>query len=392
VWVTEGLEPSRSEPFKQTARIGPSETFSGEIFPELIETWLLAPISVPSLKTTPGLFTIADEQSIPEDVAAIYNLLFRTLFDRHRDLPLPTSFLIDERGRIVKVYQGIVSQEQAQRDLKLIPQTDAERIAKALPFPGVSHSYEFGRNYLSLGSIFFQRGYLDAAGDFFTAAPESAEALYGLGSIYLKQDKNALARDCFERAVKLKSGYPETLPNAWNNLGILATREADTDKAIGYFERALALDQDHFVALENLGNAYRQQMRWEAAQATLTRALALKPDDPEANYSVAMVLAQNNDNAGAYEHLLKALRERPIYPEALNNLGILFLRTGRRDEAVAHFEQCIRVAPEFDQSYLNLARVYAIEGAVDKARAVLQALLAQHPNHPAALQALEQLH
>src|SRR5581483_11070022 len=41
-----------------------------------------------------------------EDVAAIYNILYRQLFDRHRDLSLPTSFLIDEAGDIVKVYQG----------------------------------------------------------------------------------------------------------------------------------------------------------------------------------------------------------------------------------------------------------------------------------------------
>ena len=41
-----------------------------------------------------------------DDVSAIYNILYRQLFDRHRDLSLPTSFLIDGKGDIVKVYQG----------------------------------------------------------------------------------------------------------------------------------------------------------------------------------------------------------------------------------------------------------------------------------------------
>ena len=58
---------------------------------------------------------------------------------------------------------------------------------------------------------------------------------------------------------------------------------------------------------------------------------------------------------------------------------------------MASFEQCIRVAPAFDQAYLNLARVYALEGARDKARSVLLDLLKQHPDHPQAKQALEQL-
>jgi Flp pilus assembly protein TadD len=82
---------------------------------------------------------------------------------------------------------------------------------------------------------------------------------------------------------------------------------------------------------------------------------------------------------------------RPIYPEALNNLGILYLRTQRRDQAVASFEECIRVAPTFDQAYLNLARVYTIEGNQEKARAVLLALLKQHPDHVQAQQMMKQL-
>ena len=40
---------------------------------------------------------------------------------------------------------------------------------------------------------------------------------------------------------------------------------------------------------------------------------------------------------------------------------------------------------------LNLARVYSLEGDRDKARAVLQELLKQHPGHPQAQQALDEL-
>ncbi len=318
-----------------------------------------------------------------DEVAATYNLLFRYMFDRHRDLPLPASFLIDEHGQIVKVYQGRADAKSVEKDFRNIPRTSAERLARALPFTGVSTTFEFGRNYLSLGSIFFQRGYMESAEDFFESAlkddPLSAEAFYGLGSVYLKE-KNSRARECFERAASLKASYPETAPNAWNNLGLLATSEGETASAIGYFKQALQTDPDHFIALENLGNAYRQQKRWEEARETLERALAIKPGDPEANYSLGMVFAQWNDTGRAYEYLQKALQARPAYPEALNNLGVLYLRTRRRDEAVAAFEKCIRVAPAFDQSYLNLARTYVIEGNPEKARPVLLALLTQHPD------------
>ena len=57
----------------------------------------------------------------------------------------------------------------------------------------MTDTIEFGRNYLSYGSVFFQRGYIDQAEASFQIAlrddPTSAEALYGIGSVYLDQQK-----------------------------------------------------------------------------------------------------------------------------------------------------------------------------------------------------------
>lgn len=457
VWVEEGTEAFRMEPFQSHAPardFAASHTQESEPLPATVETWLLSPVAAPdftlpdlagqartlsALRGKPvllyfwtsrsprcqeeltvfkrlhagwaaqglQLLTVCIDEGTDtgayafpvlrgsDDVAGTYNILNRYLFDRHRDLDLPTSFLIDEKGDIVKIYQGPVNAASVADDFRHIPQNAAERLEKALPFAGLAGTYEFGRNYLSFGSVFFQRGYFDQAEASFQLAlrddPSSAEAYYGLGSVYLKQDKAREARDSFERTVKVSASYPETLPNAWNNLGLLATREGRTDDAIGYFQEALRVSPDHFIALENLGNAYRLQKRWEEARKTLEQALGVKPQDPEANYSMGMVFAQTGETARAEEYLRRALQLRPGYPEAINNLGVLLLRTRRRDEAVAKFEECIRVAPGFDQSYLNLARVYALEGEPDKARAVLRELLKQHPGHLQAQKALDEL-
>ncbi len=470
VWVEEGVEPTRLEPFATTAN-GPMSDAEhativpqkSESIPEKVETWLLAPVSAPdfslpdlvgqnrslaafrgrhvllnfwitgSLACEEQLRTIQQaykgwdshglqlltinvddsaqnekvrahvvdhRYSFPvlrgsDDVAGIYNILYRFLFDRHRDMGLPTSFLIDAKGQIVKLYQGPFNPEQVEEDFRHIPQTAGGRLAKALPFPGVTSSLEFRRNYLNYGSVYFQRGYYDQSEASFRLAlvddPSSAEALYGLGSVYLKQDMNEDARESFERATKVLASYPDTLANAWNNLGLLATREGKTAEAISYFQEALRRNPDHLVALENLGNAYRQEKDWDQARNTLERAVKVSPDDPEANYSLGMVFAQMDDSDRAYQYLQKALSVRPGYPEALNNLGVLYLRTKRRDQAVASFEECIRVAPAFDQSYLNLARVYGLEGSRDKARTVLLELLKQHPDNVPAKKMMEQL-
>jgi tetratricopeptide (TPR) repeat protein/peroxiredoxin len=329
------------------------------------------------------------------DLPGVYNLLFRSLFDRHRDMPLPVSFLLDEQGAIVKIYQGAIQPGAVEHDCRNIPRTPAERLAKALPFPGVSGHYEFGRNYLSYGSVFFERGYLAPAEEFFQLAlkddPSGAEAHYGLGSVYLQQQKSGEARKSFARAVQLQAAYPGTLPRAWNNLGILEAREGRTEAAIANFQQALKADPEYGVALVNLGNACRQDQQWENAKNAFRRALELNPQDAEADYGLGMIYAQLDDTEQAYDFLQKALAARPIYPEALNNLGILYLRTNRKEEAEKSFEESIRVAPAFDQSYLNLARLYAIEDHPQKARAILLELLKQHPGHSQAEKELSQL-
>jgi tetratricopeptide (TPR) repeat protein/peroxiredoxin len=330
-----------------------------------------------------------------DELAGIYNILFRYLFDVHRDLPLPTSFLIDEKGEIVKVYQGAFNPQVIPEDAQHIPKTQAERLAKGLPFAGIADNPDFRRNYLSYGSVYFQRGYYHEAAISFQSAlqenPLSAEALYGIGSVYLNKGSTTEAQQAFQRVVQLHASYPETVPNAWNNLGLLSARKGDTDEARKYFGEALRINPDHLIALVNLGNLYRQQKDWEQARKILERAVTVSPEDAEANYSLGMVFAQSGDNDNAQEHLQKALQSRPEYPEALNNLGILFLKTGRRDQAVASFGQCTRIVPAFDQCYLNLARVSALEGNSEKARALLEEFLKQHPDHEQAKRALADL-
>jgi len=472
IWVEEGADAYRAEPFKQVEPRKSDPLPSGEDLPTRVETWLLAPVPAPdfsladmsgkvqslsALRGKPVLLNIWTTRStdcitnlavfetnysrwstqglhvltinadsftaegrapdisqpdslltflrdrrlsfpiIPgtEDVAAIYNILYRQMFDRHRDMGLPTTFLISGDGYIVKVYQGPIDPAHVQQDFKRIPETDVDRLARALPFPTAKYALAFGRNHLSSGALFFQRGYLEQAEVAFRQAldddPQSAEALYGIGSVYLNQNKNAAAREMFERCVKLQATYPDTLPDAWNNLGVLATREGRIAESVESFQQALKLNPRHLLSLDNLGNAYRLQKRWDDARHVLQRALDVAPDDPEANYSLGMVFAQTNENSNAYEHLQRALKARPVYPEALNNLGVLYLVMRRRDDAVGSFEKCIRVAPTFDQAYLNLARVYALEGSRDKARTTLLDLLRQHPDHPQAKQMLDQL-
>jgi Flp pilus assembly protein TadD/peroxiredoxin len=322
----------------------------------------------------------------------IYNILYRYLFDRRRDLPVPVSFLVDREGMIVKIYQGVVTTERLFEDITSLPQTAAERTRKALPFAGTLYETDaFRRNDFTYGVALFQRGYLEQAAASFqqviAAKPNEPEAYYNLGTLYLRKNDLAQARRCLEQTIRLRSNYPE----AWNNLGMIAAQEGQADTAIRNFKESLAQRPDYAIALLNLGNVYRRQGNFAESEKLLKRALELEPENPEVHYNLGMLYARQEQLPLASEHLQRAVALRPDYPDALNNLGVFFVREERYPEAEEEFTTCIRVAPGFDQAYLNLARLYVILKKKDKAREVLQALLHQLPQHKMAQEALEML-
>ena len=335
-------------------------------------------ISLPILLATP-------------QVAGVYNIIYRYLFDRRRDLALPTSLLLNRDGMIVKVYQVTIEPSRLLEDLRAVPDTPSAFLLKALPMKGLLLQDEFRRNDLTYGVAMFQRGYLEEATEEFKqvilAKPDDPIAYYNLGTLYLRQNSLAEARRYLELAVKLRSNYAE----AWNNLGMVSAQQGQEDEAIKNFERSIEFRPTYVTALLNLGNLLRRKGNLADAQKLLQQALETSPNDPEANYSIGMLYARQNQLDRASEYLTRAVALRPDYAEALNNLGILLVRQAHYSEAKQQFETCIQVAPSFDQAYLNLAKLYVVLNDKEKAREVLQTLLRQQPQHKLAQQTLEML-
>ncbi len=327
-----------------------------------------------------------------QDVAGIYNIVYRYMFDRHRDLSFPTSFLITADGTIVKVYQGIFEPNALLQDLASMPGNPTERARKALPFPGTLYQDTFQRNAFTYGVAFFQHGFLDQAEQSFkqviAAKPDDSQALYNLGTLYLRRNSLSEAQQYLEQTVKLRPNYPE----AWNNLGMIAAQAGNIEEAIRNFQQSLELRPNYATALLNLGNLYRRQKNLDESEKLLMRALESEPENPEVNYSLGMLYAHRSQAERALLYLEKAISLRPDYSDALNNLGVLLVQSKRYPEAEEKFKTCIQEAPNFDQAYLNLARLYLVLNDKEKARTTLQALLERQPQHKMAQQMLQMLY
>jgi FimV-like protein len=326
------------------------------------------------------------------ETAGIYNIVYRYLFDRHRDLPFPIHWLIDPSGEVVKIYHGTMDPGEVVADLASVPHTADERLLKALPFPGTPQQDVFRRNAHSYGVAFFQHGFLKEAEHAFqevvSANPEDADAFYNLGTLYLRRNSPEEARHNLEQALKLRPNYPE----AWNNLGMLAAQQGNNEEAVRNFQQSLELRPSYGTALLNLGNLYRREGDFAGAEKFLKLAYESAPTDPEANYGLGMLYARKNETGLAEQYLKVALKLRPDYSDALNNLGVLLIQQQRYAEAEANLSACIQAAPGFDQAYLNLARMYVVLNDKEKARSTLELLLQKQPQHKMAQQMLQLLY
>ncbi len=171
------------------------------------------------------------------EMAGVYNIVYRYLFDRHRDLSFPTHLLIDRSGDIVKIYHGTVDPGEVLSDIASMPRTATERLRKAIPFPGTLQQDAFRRNAHTYGVAFFQHGFLTEAEQAFqqvvAANPDDADAFYNLGTLYLRRNSPEEARRNLEQALQLRPNYAE----AWNNLGMLAAQQGNNEEAVRSFQQ-----------------------------------------------------------------------------------------------------------------------------------------------------------
>ncbi len=326
-----------------------------------------------------------------ESTASIFNILYRYLYDRRRDLETPVSLLIDPRGFAIKIYTGGITPAEVVEDWSGAPRNATEQLRKALPFSGHYHGALPTRNYFTYGIAFIQNQQVDAALACFEEAvarnPNYAAAYYNLGTIYLNKQQPEKAKANLEKAVSLD---PQDA-DAWTNLGAVAGQQKDYDGALRNFQQALRVKPAHLMALQNLVMLYRWQNRLDLAQQAVETAIAADPNDPEFHFALGMLLASQNKFETARQELERTLQLRPSDSTALNNLGVVYLRLNKPDAAMVDFERCTQLAPDYDRPYLNIALIQSQAGDAAKARQTLQSFLVRHPDNKELKQALEQL-
>ena len=318
-----------------------------------------------------------------EETALGFAVLNRFLFLTRQPLVLPTAFLLDAQGRVVKVYREAVDVAEVLRDAAVIEASPAERLVRALPFAGTLESPPPPRNYVPYGRELLDQGLEKQAAFAFEQAAQgspTSSVLYRLGGLLVRTGQREKARDAYERALALQPDLAE----ASNDLGTLLAEAGELPAAIGRFRAALAATPEYPDALNNLGYALLLTGHDDEARQLYERALKLQPDFPEALNNLGLILGRQGELDAAHGYFSQALKVRPGYGEAASNLALVLVGRGRSEEAITLLKGFIEKNPADENVYLTLAKIYLAADRRAEGLQVLDRLLARNPNHAVA--------
>jgi protein O-GlcNAc transferase len=136
--------------------------------------------------------------------------------------------------------------------------------------------------------------------------------LYGEGNL-------AAAQAAAEEVLQYDPGQHR----AWNVLGAIAAAGEKNRLAAQHFERAVALQPDNADYLNNCGEAYRRDRKFDEAMANCRAAIAINPRHAGAHYNLALCLHAIGDVGESWNAYTNALKLRPDFRIARS--GFLFL-------------------------------------------------------------------
>jgi len=160
------------------------------------------------------------------------------------------------------------------------------------------------------------------------AAPMSREQLFQLGTAAAAGDQFDQSVALFQKAIELD---PRFAP-AYNALGLVnqTFEQGDRDKAIQYFEMAVAVAPDFFESWNNLGRSHYALGHFVEAEKALLNSLKVRPDQPDIQRMLAWdyLLGQSRPAEALvyFNKAVQALEDPSLY----YGMGLAYILQGDR--------------------------------------------------------------
>ncbi len=143
------------------------------------------------------------------------------------------------------------------------------------------------------------------------------------------------------------------------NLGVAFEQENKPDAALAEYRKAEKLAPTRFQIHNNLGNLLDNLGQLDAALAEYREAVRLNPNAPFLHDSLGLVLVELGNFGGAMDEFTNAARLDPAYPWPHFQLAKALLKQGHDAEAIDQLHAALRLDPDNYQILAYLAHVLA---------------------------------
>jgi len=193
--------------------------------------------------------------------------------------------------------------------------------------------------------------------------PENFRTAILRGNWHYHREEYEKALEFYEWALAFKPGSQE----AWNNKGNALNNLGRYEEAITCYNKAIEIKEDYEEAWYNKGNALNNLGRYEEAITCYNKAIEIKEDFEAAWNNKGNAL----NNLGRYEEAItcynKAIEIKEDYEAAWNNKGNALNNLGRHEEAITCYNKAIEIKEDYEAAWNNKGNALSNLGRYEEA-------------------------
>ncbi len=149
---------------------------------------------------------------------------------------------------------------------------------------------------------------------------------------------------------------------AWRIMATAREKGGDFSTALHCFEQVLKRDPDAESIASDLGRVAFHLAMFEQAEALFRLHLGRYPDDMDAVNNLGCALRDQMKYADAVELLKDNLNRDPAQPVLWNNLATVLVAMGEAERGMIFFDEAVRLDPEYDKAIYNRANLKLLMG------------------------------